>query len=405
LTKRAKGQAHADAEDHGWFSQPRTVALALILATLIALYLCYRLMQPFLPALAWALALAVIAHPLHRRIRERWPYPNVAAGVSVIIVVLLIVAPAAFVTTSIVQEAGKLAANVQQQFWSGEWRKQLENTAALRSILNWIDTQVGRPEDILEPSADGRPQPADDAQSQEQPAQQPASSGQRADTGAPLAQAAGVITSSVRSFVTGTIWFGMQMFITTMALFFFLRDRQRGLDALRSLLPLSRSEADEVFTRVDDTIHATIFGSVVVAMVQGFMGGLMFWILGLPTPLVWGAIMGLLAIVPVLGTFVIWMPTAVFLALQGEWGKAAILVAWGALAIGLIDNLLYPMLVGQRLRFHTMVVFIAIVGGLALFGASGVILGPLVVATTDALMDIWRRRTAHGGTLEEKVAV
>jgi len=115
--------------------------------------------------------------------------------------------------------------------------------------------------------------------------------------------------------------------------------------------------------------------------------------------------MGVLAVIPVLGTFVIWMPTAIVLALQGDWTKAAILVTWGALAIGLIDNLLYPFIVGKRMRFHTLVVFIAIVGGIALFGASGIVLGPVVLAVADALLDIWRRRTAHGGVLEQTSVV
>jgi predicted PurR-regulated permease PerM len=179
-----------------------------------------------------------------------------------------------------------------------------------------------------------------------------------------------------------------------------LRDRHLALRSLRSLLPLTHSEADEVFTRVDDTITATVFGSLVVAFAQGCMGGLIFWWLGLPSPLLWGAVMGVLAVIPVLGTFVIWMPTAMALALQGEWTKAAILATWGALAIGLIDNLLYPFIVGKRMRFHTLLVFIAVVGGIALFGASGIVLGPVVLAVADALLDIWRRRTAESSVPE-----
>ena len=92
----------------------------------------------------------------------------------------------------------------------------------------------------------------------------------------------------------------------------------------------------------------------------------------------------------------IWVPAALFLGLQGDWGKALILTVWGTVVIGLIDNLLYPILVGKKLRLHTALVFIAIVGGLALFGGSGLILGPVVLAMTDALIEIWRRRTAAG---------
>jgi predicted PurR-regulated permease PerM len=152
---------------------------------------------------------------------------------------------------------------------------------------------------------------------------------------------------------------------------------------------------------VADTIHATIFGTLAVAAVQGALGGLVFWWLGLPAPILWGAVMGLLAIVPVLGAFVVWLSAAIFLASSGQWGKAVFLTLWGTVVVGLIDNLLYPILVGKRLRLHTVPVFFAIVGGLAVFGAAGVILGPVILALTDAILEIWRRRTAGGRPAEE----
>jgi predicted PurR-regulated permease PerM len=108
---------------------------------------------------------------------------------------------------------------------------------------------------------------------------------------------------------------------------------------------------------VADTIHATVFGTLTVAAVQGVLGGLIFWWLGLPAPILWGAVMALLAIVPVLGAFVVWLPVAIFLAASGQWGQAVILALWGTVVVGLIDNLLYPMLVGKRLRLHTVPVF------------------------------------------------
>jgi predicted PurR-regulated permease PerM len=139
-------------------------------------------------------------------------------------------------------------------------------------------------------------------------------------------------------------------------------------------------------------VQATLYGTVAVAAVQGTLGGLIFWWLGLPTPLLWGLVMGLLAIIPVLGAFVIWVPAAIFLALDGSWGKALILTGWGAVVIGGIDNLLYPMLVGDRLRLHTIPAFVAIVGGLILFGPSGLLLGPLAVTATVFFLELWQVR-------------
>jgi predicted PurR-regulated permease PerM len=191
--------------------------------------------------------------------------------------------------------------------------------------------------------------------------------------------------------------------LTFYLLFYFLRDRRSVRHLLRDLLPLSHDETDQLFRRVSDTVHATVYGTIAVAAAQGALGGLMFGILGLPAPLLWGLVMALLSIVPVLGAFIVWIPAAALLALDGHWGKAIILAAWGGLVVGSIDNVLRPILVGNRLRLHTVPAFIAMVGGLILFGASGFILGPLAFTVTLQLIAFWRsRERVRSGVSAEK---
>jgi predicted PurR-regulated permease PerM len=149
---------------------------------------------------------------------------------------------------------------------------------------------------------------------------------------------------------------------------------------------------DKLFTRVGDTVYATVYGTLAVAVVQGTLGGLMFWWLRLPAPLLWGLVMGGLAVIPVLGAFVIWIPAALYLALVGSWGKALILAVWGSVVVGGIDNVMYPILVGNRLKLHTIPAFISIIGGLTVFGPSGLILGPVTLTITILLLEIWRSR-------------
>jgi predicted PurR-regulated permease PerM len=379
-------------------SRRKTQTLILAIATGIVIYLCYRLASPFLPALAWALALAVIAHPLHRNVAKRLPYPNLAAGVSATVVAIIVLFPAIFVTQRLVTEGENLVVAAQTEFDSGTWKKRLTASPILSRFIVWLSPQPETaPTRPGEDASHNSPQATDTDQRRAENAESAV---------APVVrQAATAVTGGLTSFVTGTVWLGMQMFVTLMALFFFLRDRHLAMRTVRSLLPLSHDEADQIFSRIDDTITATVFGSLVVAFVQGCMGGVIFWWLELPSPLFWGAVMGVLAVIPVLGTFVIWMPTAIMLALQGDWTKAAILVTWGTLAIGLIDNLLYPFIVGKRMQFHTLVVFIAVVGGIAVFGASGIVLGPVVLAVADALLEIWRRRTANGRSVQQTPAV
>ena len=134
----------------------------------------------------------------------------------------------------------------------------------------------------------------------------------------------------------------IDVLLTFYLLFYFLRDRRAVLPSLRSLSPLSEASMNKVFSRVGDTIHATIYGTLAVAAVQGTLGGLMFWWLGLPAPVLWGLVMGVLAVVPVLGAFIVWIPAAILLALEGSWGKALILGVWGGVIVGGIDNVMYP---------------------------------------------------------------
>ena len=176
-------------------------------------------------------------------------------------------------------------------------------------------------------------------------------------------------------------------------LFYFLRDRRSIVAVLIAFSPLSAPETKRITRRLTETIHASVLGTVIIGLVQGTLGGLMFWWLNLPTPVFWGSVMGLLAVIPVLGAFVVWIPTAVILALEGRWEAAITLAVWGGAVIATVDNLLYPLLVGNRLKLHTLTAFIGIIGGIALFGASGLLLGPAVITVTLELIDILKQRS------------
>jgi predicted PurR-regulated permease PerM len=361
------GKAQSPETEGGWLSRERVLALVLLVATGLAVYVCYRLARPFLPALAWALALAVVAHPLHDWIERRLRRANLAAGVAVVLVAVAIVGPTVLLTQRLGREVAWGVGWVQSEYTSGHWRAAIERHPWLATVLSWFGGGV--------------------------------------DVGGAAERLLSTLSSNIPSALTGSVWAVAELLITLFALFYFFRDRRPALRALRSLVPLSEAEVEEVFRRVTDTIYAIVYGTLTVALVQGLLGGLMFWVLGLPAALLWGAVMALLAVVPVLGAFVVWAPAALFLALTGTWGKAVVLTVWGVGVVSLIDNLLYPILVGRRLRLHTLVVFIAIVGGVPLLGSAGVILGPAALAVTVALVDIWRRRTSGGRAAETGVNV
>jgi predicted PurR-regulated permease PerM len=139
-------------------------------------------------------------------------------------------------------------------------------------------------------------------------------------------------------------------------------------------------------------VRASVLGTLLLAALQGLLGGLMFWWLGLPAAMLWGFVMFLLSLLPVVGAAVVWIPAALWLALEGSMVKALLLVVWGGVIVALVDNLLYPTLVGNKLGLHTLAVFVALVGGLFVLGASGLVLGPLALAITVELIAVCKER-------------
>ena len=343
-----------------WGSRHHVETLVLLAATALGIYLCYRLVAPFLPAITWALALALLFARCQAWLETKLKRPTLAALVAVTAIGLIVVILMGFVVQRIVLQVAQGAEVVEAKFESGDWRRPLEADPRLAPLVEAIDRQIDLPGSVT--------------------------------------TMASWLSGKAAAIVKGSLFQVIGFCLTLYLLFYFLRDRRSALDALRALSPLTRSEMDHLFARLDDTVHATIYGTLAVAMVQGLLGGLMFWWLGLPAPSLWGVVMGLLAVVPVLGAFIVWIPAALFLALEGSLGKALILTLWGTVVVGTIDNLLQPILVGRRLRLHTVLAFIAVVGGLMLFGASGLILGPLILATTQVLLEIWSARTRHAAS-------
>lgn len=351
------GHGFGDRDQSGWLTRDRARVVALVAATAAGVWVCYRLTAPFLPALAWSLALAIIGAPAHRRLEGRLKHRNLAATVSVLTIAVMVMVPASFVAQRLVAEATKGAGAITTAVQAGTWRQALSGYPSLAAIGSWIEGQV--------------------------------------DVSGAVGSLTSWLTNSSAAFVRGSVAQLFGVLLTFYLLFYFLRDREAAIQLLRELSPLSRHETERLFGRVVDTVNATIYGTVAVAAVQGVLGGLMFWWLGLPGPLTWGLIMALLAVVPVLGAFVVWIPVALVLALDGRWGEALLLAAWGVIVIGTIDNLLYPILVGNRLKLHTVPALISIIGGVTLFGPSGLILGPIAMAMTASLLEIWRPHIAQ----------
>lgn len=338
----------------GWMSRQQARALVFTVLAAVLAYLCWLIVEPLVAPIAWALALAVVTRPLHAWLLRRLRFKSLAAALATLLVVVTLVVPSALAGRQVLLEAVAAATKVQRMVKNGSWHAFVERSPRVEAALAWVDATV--------------------------------------DVPAQLAKLSEHVPKAVQQIMAGSLQIAVGVGVTLFLLFFFLRDRVQMLDALRSLLPLSERESAQVFRQVDDTIYAILYGTLAVSLMQGALGALAFWWLDLHAPLLWGSAMAVMAIVPLVGTALIWGPAALYLLLEGNPVDALLLAGWGFLVIGLVDNLLKPAIVNNRLHAHIVPIFVSILGGLAAFGVAGVIIGPVVLSVALALLDISRQR-------------
>ena len=351
--------------DEGWLNRQRVLSIALGIATLLALYVCFLIIEPFIPTLMFAMALAIATDKPYLWLRRRFHNPHLAAAAAVILVALVIIGPLSLLLISIARQIVTSLKELQNGVPMDQWMDVIYGKRWLGDAVRWVEANF--------------------------------------DIQAQLANLGKTLASRAGNIVAGSINLVTQLVIMLFVLFFLFRDREKALTTIRALVPLSDDEASRLFKRVADTIRATVNGSLTVGLVQASLATLMYTILGVPAAMLWGSATFIMALIPVFGTFTIWGPISVYLALTGSWVKALVLVGWGALAVGTIDNILYPYLVGDRLRLHTVPTFFAIVGGIALFGPAGLIMGPVTLAITMGQLNVWWSRTTDGGTADDEL--
>jgi predicted PurR-regulated permease PerM len=346
-------------------------------ATGIALYLCWKMLEPFVAVLAWATVLVVAFYPVHRRLLARTKRPGTSALVSCLLVVVTILLPVTLIIFALVHEmsgfADNLKANVSALLDP--------NSPVTGRFLNWLGQYVNveqlRSQDFLAERLKG---------------------------------ISGALAGRTLGFVGGVVGVIIEIFFVIFTMYYLFRDGHRIVNALPDVLPLERAQSEKILARTREVISASLYGVLVIAAIQGALGGLMFWVLGLPSPLVWAVVMMMLSMIPMAGAFIVWVPAAIFLAVSGFWVKAIILTAWGALVIGTVDNFLRPKLVGEKTKLHELFIFFSVLGGLKVFGILGIVLGPVVLAITLALLDVFRQvekaedDTRQESTLVEQVA-
>ena len=192
-------------------------------------------------------------------------------------------------------------------------------------------------------------------------------------------------------FVGGIVNALVQTLLVVFTMFYFFRDADSLRRAIYDIVPLEYEQSNDIVMRTREVIGATIYGVLAISAIQGTLGFLIFSLLGLPSPLLWGVVMFLMSMIPMAGAFIVWVPAALYLLLTGSYIKAMLLAAWGVVVIGSIDNFLSPRLVGRRARLHELLIFFSVLGGLQVFGVLGLVLGPVLAAITLALIEVVRQ--------------
>jgi predicted PurR-regulated permease PerM len=331
----------------------RAIAI-LFYATVVFLgYLFIRILTPFFAPLGWAVVLAIFVYPWHETLVPRFGNAR-AAAVSTLVVTLFIVGPGLVILTAFAQES-RAALSVLDQDAVAEQFAVLENVwnRSRRFIpgAEGIDLRRLINDVIMR-------------------------------TGALLAARVGGLLADVLVLV-------FQLFVTLFALFFFLRDANTIMQELRRSLPFEDFRRERIIRQTRDLVYASIAAGLLIASLQGFAGGLLFAFLGLGAPVFWGVMMGVLALFPFVGTWMVWVPAAIWFLVTGQFVKGLIVVVVGAGIVSSIDNVLRPAILSGRTQMNGLLMFLSLLGGVSVFGLLGLVLGPLVTALIIALFDAY----------------
>ena len=349
-------------------SETESVSQLVFYGTVLLIgWLAYRIVQPFLVEIAWAVVLAICLDPVRMRVQPRLGPTRTALLLTFGVLVLLVI-PVVFVGATVIAEGGPavryLETQLQNQGGAAGWFHQGWEWA--RGRAPFLPTE------------------------QEAIAKVTASVGKAAEF---LAGQAGGLLKGAANFLFALV-------ITLGVLFFMLRDAAAFRAALRRVLPFGYEQNERLLGITRDLVSASVTSTLVIAALQGLIGGVVFALLDINGWVLWGAMMGILALLPLVGATLVWLPAAVWLALSGSLVKGIVLAAVGVLVLGNVDNVVRPLLLSGKAQMNTLVLIISLMGGVSAFGFIGIVLGPLVAALLTALVESYHAESAAAAGVE-----
>jgi predicted PurR-regulated permease PerM len=329
----------------------------------LILYGAYLILTPFLTAITWAVILAILVYPFYLWLLQRFRGRATLAAITVIAAIaLIIIAPGIELGKFLTEEAVLLVQSFRslleedgkQEWLARPWVQQL---------VGWWNLVSFR---LMDFNINWKEMLAQGAQSSSK-----------------------VLVERATGIAQNVLLFTVNVIITLITLFFLLRDGKEFFSKLQRLVPMDREHQQRLFKNIVDAVLAVVHGSLVVGMVQGILAGLAYYFLGVPFAVLWGVVTGFVALLPMGGSTLVSIPATLYLFLQGETLRAFLLLAWSLGIVGTVDNVLKPLIIGNRLGLPVLFLFFGILGGLALFGAVGIVLGPVIFALLRALLDLY----------------
>jgi predicted PurR-regulated permease PerM len=332
----------------------------LLLVIAVSLAFAWILL-PYYGAVFWAIVLAIVFSPAYRRLlRSMRQKRTIAALATVTIILMIVILPVTLIAALLVQEGFNVYARVQ----SGELNIVRYFQQVFAALPEWVTnlldrfglTDLGLMQERLSAS---------------------------------LLKGSQFLATQALNIGQNTFDLIVNLLIVLYLLFFLLRDGDDLSKRIKNAIPLHAAQQRDLLNRFTTVIRATVKGNVVVAVVQGALGGLIFWFLGVHAPVLWAVLMAFLSLLPAVGAGLVWLPVAIYFLVTGAIWQGVVLIAYGALVIGLVDNILRPILVGKDTKMPDYVVLISTLGGLAIFGLNGFVIGPVIAAMFMAAWDIF----------------
>jgi predicted PurR-regulated permease PerM len=336
----------------------------ILFLTFLSIYLLYQILSPFLSSIVWAILLAMVFYPLFQKLQRLLKKREVpSALIMTLLVLVVIVLPFTLLLASLASEVVDLYHQVEEMIKTGQVQAYFEKVKEI-PILKWILARLGQHIDFSQ--ADPLPLLLKN-----------------------LNQISTFIFNQTTLLLKGFSTFIAGFFFTLLSLYYLFKDGSHLFGRLKEIAPLPSKEKDLLIQRFKDMIYATIYGGILIAMIQGVLGGLSFWVLGLPSPIFWGTAMALLSFIPIGGTALIWAPAGIILLIGGAVLKGFILLGLGVFVISMVDNLLRPSFISTRTNVHPLLLFFAVLGGVQAFGLIGLVAGPLIATLFLTLIEIY----------------